>query len=112
MIAQLEVPDLDATRDEWKSAVLDGGASACALDDNAAAATRWGQGNWIVKRVIAARRTAECFGSWEYAVEWEGSEWENSWVKQIEMASGAALEQRRRATRGRPWQEMRSDRRD
>ena len=37
---------------------------------------------WAYETVLAARRTAACFGGWEYCVRWAGGEvtWENACV--------------------------------
>ena len=74
-------------REEWRRAVLAKEVLACETRGPAPAAAdrRWREGTWNVRAVLAARRTASCFGDWEYAVEWEGR-WERDWVyaKQIQ----------------------------
>ena len=55
------------------------------------------QGRWRsdgrshpVRRVLAARRTAACFGDWEYLLEWEGDH-AASWEPATLLGGGAAL---------------------
>ena len=40
-----------------------------------------------IKRIIAARRTAQCFGGWELKVQWKG-DWTDTWVTERHLCSG------------------------
>ena len=40
-----------------------------------------------IKSIVAARRTAQCFGGWELKVKWQG-DWADTWVTERHMSSG------------------------
>ena len=66
----------------WRERVKEGAARVVDLEGDADS-RRWQSGTWPVSQLRAARRTAECFGGWEYRVRWEkgkaGEEWEDTW---------------------------------
>ena len=45
-------------------------------------------GNWAFETIIAARKTADCLGGFEYAVKWK-EDHKVSWVPQINMQQNA-----------------------
>ena len=55
-----------------------------------AADRRGGTHSYPVRRVLAARRTARCFGGWEYLLEWEG-DFPDSWEYAKLLGRGPAL---------------------
>ena len=62
---------------------------------------RWRRGTWPVSELRAARRTADCFGGWEYRVRWEpgkeGNEWEDTWEPHTGLEARGLTEEMRTA---------------
>ena len=86
MIATLNNQQNATQRSRWFEQVKNGEAQACsapATDEGTNKEERLRTGYWEIDRVIAARRTAVCFGGYEYAIKWtDGS---MSWTKHSEM---------------------------
>ena len=50
----------------------------------------WGEGEWEVSEVLAARRAPECMGGWEYRVRWAGG-YADTWEAARQMGGTAAM---------------------
>ena len=91
VVALLDSAHNRLQRDRWFTMVHAGDVHACDLDphDEGGAPAesrdeRLRTGYWELDKVVAARRTATCFGGYEYAVKWAGAH-DVSWVPQCDM---------------------------
>ena len=98
LMSELGAEEWRHAREEWFARVARGewrGERAEAVAD--------GQ-TWTWERIVAARRTATCFGGTEYLVRW-GGEWDDSWVKEVDMANAktAAVQHEMREAVAKRW---------
>ena len=94
MITLLDGQSNQAQRDRWFRLVHQNQVYACTgalVDDNVPPTEnreeRLRNGYWELDKVLAARRTATCFGGYEYAVQWIGEQHEVNWIPQCDMRS-------------------------
>ena len=91
LIAQLNAPSNADARARWRHHVL----STPYVTPHAPTTTPT---TWAYEHVIAARRTATCFGGWEYLVKWVGYDkltWEKKCDIETRHVQGSAFEHAR-----------------